>query len=81
MALTEEERIAQAVSEGYPDIDQVCPADGCGVVFKNYHHFIRCDRSPCPLSTGKTLFEHRAEIENAESSPAKAGGIEPGVKE
>jgi hypothetical protein len=36
MALTEEERIAQAVSEGYPDIDQVCPADGCGVVFKNY---------------------------------------------
>lgn len=61
--LTEREKIAQAVAEGCPDVDQVCPA--CDTVFKNYHHFIRCDRQPCPMSTGKTLFEHWDEIAKA----------------
>lgn len=60
---TEQEKIEQAVAEGYPDVDEVCPNPSCGLVFKNYHHFIRCDRRPCPLSTGKTLFEHWAEGE------------------
>jgi hypothetical protein len=54
--MTEEERIAQAVAEGYPDVDQVCSE--CKTVFKNYHHFIRCDRRPCPMSDGKgTILE------------------------
>ena len=57
--MTEQEKIAQAVAEGYPDKDETCPA--CGTVFKNYHHFIRCDRRPCPMSDGKgTIFERMA---------------------
>lgn len=51
--MTEEEKIAQAVSDGYPDVDEVCP--GCSAVFKNYHHLIRCERQPCPMSDGKNL--------------------------
>ena len=55
-AMTDAEKITQAVTEGYPDVDEVCPE--CKVVFKNYHHFIRCDRRPCPMSDGKgTLLE------------------------
>lgn len=53
---TEEQKIAQAIAEGYPDVDENCPK--CGTVFKNYHHFVRCDRRPCPMSDGKgTLLE------------------------
>ena len=63
--LTETEKIAQAVAEGYPDIDQVCPE--CQTVFKNYHHFIRCDRRPCPMSDGKgTILEQLIAMNNAE---------------
>jgi len=51
--MTEAEKIAQAVAEGYPDVDQVCPDPECKTVFKNYHHYIRCDRTPCPMSDGK----------------------------
>jgi len=61
MELTEAQKIAEAVADGYPDEDTTCSA--CGVVFKNFHHFIRCNRKPCPMSTGKTLPEHWAEIE------------------
>jgi hypothetical protein len=63
--MTEQEKIAQAVTEGYPDKDETCPE--CKLVFKNYHHFIRCDRRPCPMSCGKTLFEMWAELDQAES--------------
>ena len=66
--MTEEEKIAQAIAEGYPDKTEICPE--CGTVFRNYHHFIRCERRPCPMSTGKTLFEHWQELEDAQ----KAGG-------
>lgn len=52
---------AQAVADGYPDVDEVCPAEGCGTVFKNYHHFISCNRCQCPLSDGKTLFDRMRE--------------------
>lgn len=62
--MTEAEKIAQAVSEGYLDVDQTCPDPQCGIVFKNYHHFIRCDRRPCPMSDGKgTLFEQWAAMD------------------
>jgi hypothetical protein len=55
--LTEQEKIAQAVEEGYPDVDETCPK--CGTVFKNYHHFILCPRGKeCPMSNGKgTILE------------------------
>ena len=80
MDLTEAQKIAQAVAEGYPDVDETCSA--CGTVFKNYHHFIRCERKPCPMSTGKTLFEHWAELDAQKATESsiqpKAGGIEPG---
>jgi hypothetical protein len=59
--LSEQEKIAQAVAEGYPDVDEVCSE--CGTIFKNYHHFVQCDRRPCPLSTGKTLFELWKELD------------------
>lgn len=51
---TDEQRqlIAQAVTEGYPDVDEVCPLIPCGRVFKNYHHFLRCDRYACPMADG-----------------------------
>jgi hypothetical protein len=53
---SEGEKIAQAVAEGFPDVDERCSA--CGTVFKNYHHFIRCDRKDCPMSDGRgTLLE------------------------
>lgn len=59
--LTEAEKIAEAVAEGYPDVDETCPNANCGIVFKNYHHFVRCDRKPCPMSDGKgTLLERLA---------------------
>lgn len=61
---TEAAKIAQAVAEGYPDVDEVCSE--CKTVFKNYHHFIRCDRRPCPMADGKgTLFEQWAALEAA----------------
>lgn len=47
--MTEEERIAQAVTEGYPDVDENCSE--CGSVFKNYHHFVRCFSQTCPMKT------------------------------
>jgi len=56
----EQRKIAEAVAEGYPDEDATCTK--CGVVFKNYHHYIRCDERPCPMSCGKTLFELWAEL-------------------
>lgn len=59
--LTEEEKIFQAVADGYPDKDEVCPDPKCGMVFKNYHHFIRCDRLPCAMSTGKSVLDSIAE--------------------
>jgi hypothetical protein len=59
--MTEQEKIAQAVAEGYPDVDENCTA--CGVVLKNYHHFIACARRPCPMSDGKTMFERWAEMD------------------
>ncbi len=71
--MTEEELIAKAVADGYPDKTEVCPADGCGAVFKNYHHFINCGRDPCPLSTGKTLFEHWAEMDAVERTKSERG--------
>jgi uncharacterized Zn finger protein len=49
--LTEDEKIARAVSEGYPDVDVKCSE--CGTVFKNYHHFIRCESKTCPMSDDK----------------------------
>ena len=53
--LTEVEKIAQAVSEGYPDVDQKCSE--CGTIFKNYHHFILCDSETCPMVKDKrTIF-------------------------
>lgn len=56
MELTEAEKIAQAVAEGYPDKDEECPK--CHTVFKNYHHYIQCHNKPCPMSDGLgTLFE------------------------
>lgn len=59
--MTEQEKIAQAVVEGYPDVDQTCSA--CQRIFKNYHHFIRCDNRPCPMSDGKgTLMEQLVEL-------------------
>ena len=62
---TEAEKIAQAAAEGFPDVDETCPA--CGSVFKNYHHFIRCDRKDCPMSDGKgTLLERMAAAIEAE---------------
>jgi hypothetical protein len=62
--LTEQEKIAQAVKDGYPDIDETCPK--CKRVFKNYHHFVICYERPCPMSTGKSLLDHWAESLEAE---------------
>lgn len=54
--MTEEEKIAQAVSEGYPDVDETCPQ--CQTVFKNYHHFLRCDVAGCPMrGSGPSVLE------------------------
>ena len=44
---------AQAIAEGYKD--EVCKE--CGVMFLAHIHFIRCDHSKCPMSSGKTFFE------------------------
>jgi hypothetical protein len=67
--LTEAEKIAQAVAEGYPDVDQTCSE--CQTIFKNYHHFIRCDRRPCPMSDGKgTILEQLIERNNREIAEA-----------
>jgi hypothetical protein len=51
--LSEAEKIAMAVAEGYPDVIEICPDTECARQFRNYHHFIRCDRRPCPMSDGK----------------------------
>jgi hypothetical protein len=57
--MTEEERIAEAVADGYPDVDEVCST--CKRVLKNYHHFLRCDVGDCPMKDGKgTLLEQWA---------------------
>ena len=60
-SMTEEEKVAQAVSEGYPDVDETCAE--CQRVFKNYHHFVRCDSASCPMKSpgGKSLLEMWAE--------------------
>lgn len=42
-----------------PEADEVCSR--CGVVFKSEQHFIRCDASPCPMSTGKTFLDYLEE--------------------
>lgn len=49
--MTEQEKIAEAVKEGYPDVDEQCPK--CKTIFKNYHHFIRCNEPNCPMGDGK----------------------------
>lgn len=63
--LTEAEKIAQAVADGYPDKDQTCTE--CKKVFKNYHHFIRCASPTCPMLDGKgTLLDQMAAMLDAE---------------
>ena len=61
---TETELIAQAVAEGYPDVDETCSK--CQRVFKNYHHFLHCEEDACPMSCGKTLFELMDEASGVE---------------
>lgn len=51
--MTEQERIAEAIADGFPNVDETCPDTHCARTFKNYHHFVRCDRSPCAMSDGK----------------------------
>ena len=69
-SLTEADKIAQAVAEGYPDKDETCPE--CKTVFKNYHHFIRCNRATCPMSTGKTLFQYWEEMDKVAANETQA---------
>lgn len=54
---TEEDRVAEAVTQGYPDVVEKCAR--CGVSFRNYEHFIRCGLVPCPMSDGKGLILDR----------------------
>jgi hypothetical protein len=54
------------VAEGYPDKDEICHK--CKRVFKNYHHFLRCDNTECPMKDGKgTLFEQWAKMDAAQA--------------
>lgn len=64
MTRDEEQRlIAEAVAEGYPDVDQSCPDPECLRVFKNYHHYVRCDSETCPMKDGKgSLLEQIYEV-------------------
>ncbi len=48
-------RVAKAVEDGYPDVDQTCSK--CQRVFKNYHHFVRCQMAGCPMTSGKSLLD------------------------
>lgn len=50
MPKTEAELIAEAVAAGYPDVDETCKE--CGMVLKNYHHFINCNSATCPMADG-----------------------------
>lgn len=65
--------IAQAVKDGFPDVDEICPRQECGRIFKNYHHFLRCELRPCPMSDGKgTLLERMAanlEVPKSQGEP------------
>lgn len=44
---TEQEKIAEAITDGFLDVDEACSK--CATVFKNYHHFVRCDENVCPM--------------------------------
>lgn len=44
---TEADLVARAVADGYPDVTENCPH--CDAIFRNYHHWVRCDYGKCPM--------------------------------
>ncbi len=45
--IAEEQLVSAAIADGYPDVTERCRR--CAAVFRNYHHFVRCGHTACPM--------------------------------
>lgn len=44
---------AEAIEQGYKD--ETCPK--CNAFLPAHQHFVRCEVSPCPMKSGKSVFD------------------------